>query len=475
MKVINVLIISSICLFLWQCKEEDETNFSDSEVQFVRFSVFEKDGVVVTYPQIPTTAEEIDSLQFDGVAIKLPVKLSQVPTEEEVNIGFEVQNSALIEGVDYLIYPQNKELKFQGNQLVDTVSVQLKHRLENAEFMDITLTSASNPDIHLGYSREVKKLDRFKVYWDPTQKLPITFNTNRLTISNAIGSEVAFQLQFPKGFLIDELQGLPLFSRNNNFQYSLTQNVLSENQWNYPYTFTNQEQLPDAEVSETLTINQYEGYIFGVNPILSITKPFSGERMGTPANFFFNTNDPFFRLFGKSWITNSAGECQWRTFSTFTKPVTVEPNSEFDSDGDGYHDFKVGFVGNSPPIGTNPFNTRRYYTGASVESPAYNIYEALEFFPDNSNPNQGTVNVVAQPLSFIRNSDDQVMVLFMSGGGNYYYNEVLEVYEMYLEVHYNETSIGGGEDVVHQLYLTNEDVEIAPEPLNVECAMPIEL
>ena len=200
-------------------------------------------------------------------------------------------------------------------------------------------------------------------------------------------------------------------------------------------------------------------------------------REGNPAANWYNLADSFYRTFGKSWYFNTTdGICKWSSFFAITKPVPVPAGSPFDN-GQGYHKYKIGFVANNLPVGTNAFDFNRFYDGTNVSSPAFTIREALEFFPANGNSlTNGVVKVIPQTLIFVRTSNNTSVPLPICGSGNYNFNSVLNRWEMYLEIHCDETAINGNSDVVRAMYIySNNNNSANPTNLTIPCSNRVTL
>jgi hypothetical protein len=317
------------------------------------------------------------------------------------------------------------------------------------------------------------------------------FENTLYNISGTVGEEIIIPIGFTQPItnamvgnfdFIDEIftQLSACESVGSSFNYSLQQLPFTNGSMkiNYKLTVLSNTAFP---ANLKLTLNSgITNFIVGTTSTSNVKKELSINRQGDVAKNWYDVSNSLYRTFGKAWYYSPAdGFCRWSTFSTFTKPVPVAQGSEFDN-GQGYHKYKVGFISPNFPLGTNPFDLQRYYnfnTTLSNSSPGFTIREALEFFPENGNSTtKGVVKVIAQNLVFVRNSDSKNISIPICGSGTYSFDSTNNRYVIYLELHCDETAIGGSSDAIKPMYIyNNNNNSTNPPNLNIACPNRVNL
>lgn len=493
MKVIKALFLLPI-LFLFSSCEEDDVNAEATLADpFVRFSfITNTANEPLEFPQkIPAAQEKAEYEWNKQDTLKIPVTLS-TPNDlnETVMVVYEHTLTHLDEAsVDIL--PLDQSLNFSDQQLSDTIYVLPKQRFSTTESRKIEFELTNAPaDINLGYPVENGRLRRFELNLGVTQPIEYLLTPASLTIDGELNEKVSFEVAFDQlvdAAVIDDLN----FISTDFIQSACQDEALVE--FDFDLQRMNSTGLVDKityelEVLEDITdlatnlnvrlleVDQ-ENFDQVGNNFLSISK--DGEvpdRTGDPASNWYNANDVLHRTYGEAWsFDDDDNICDWQAFQSFTRPVDVASGSEFDN-GNGYHRYKIGFRNiisnpNGDIIGTNPFNLRRFYTNASVQSPAYNQMESLEFFPTDDT--SGTVKVVQQTLTFI--TDSGQVNIPMCGNGTYSFDPTEDRWEIFLTLITDNSSIGGDDQSVKYLYIYSESNDDELNPLDLPCAEEIVL
>lgn len=339
MKAIKGCFLSLLTMvFFISCNTDDnQATFQDANLSFVRFSVqLNSDGTISEFPNTPNNPDEISQYELFGFRAKLPVKLSQIPNENVVNVSFDIEDTQLTEGVDFTIQPSNKILNFQANQLTDTITVALRSINEVENFMRLRLVDVSNPNITLGYPRNAVRLDAFELNIKPTE-LEYSLENNLVDNSNLQDEEIVININFSNGFFENDIVGLQLLeevpNENTNaatINYNLEQLPINTATNTVSYKYTVNQTLENELLYETtFQLNNIASYIINGDSKIIIRKPVETPRdnsVNTAAKFY-DLSNPFYRTFGENWMDfNSDGTCSWQAFNAFTYPVVVAAN-----------------------------------------------------------------------------------------------------------------------------------------------------
>jgi hypothetical protein len=480
-KIIVFFVSIFICL---QCQRDNEF----PEFNFVRFGLtVNANGFPLEFPQVRTNLQEVENFTHANFT---PLKVPVVLSAEVSNTPTEVYYTATIEGnyTDYTFSSDDKVI-IPAGKLVDTLTVGFNSIWTNAEVgnskLKLEITGTSRGNVSLGYNNAVKSNKTLTINLGSLDK-KYMLEQNLYTIQGDINEEVDIKVKFNSpidnatqngfNFLTAEFVSLsPCEPSINTFAYTLTQvpytGLVNEityklkllqnvtNETNLKITLNSG--LPEWQVTNIVQTN--------VRKLLD-----ASNRIGNPAAFFYNLSDPFYRTYGKAWYLNSTtNSCDWSNFFALTRPVTVPIGSAFDN-GAGQHKFKIGFTSGNSSGTTNPFDFRRYYQGASVASPGFNISEGIEFFPATSN--SGTVKIIPQTITLIKLSNNQPFAIPICGSGTYSFDAVNNRYIMYVEVVCDETNVNGNNNVIKRMYIySNNNGYVDPADLSSSCSPRINL
>lgn len=466
----------------------DGNDFSEN-YNFVRFSLLiNPNGQIISKANSSTNVVESSQYTHKSLgAIKIPVLLSVTPQSKPITVKFEVKNKGSY--TDYSISPAIKQLTFQPGKLQDSITLSFNSRwpspLDGA--ITITLTEIDDPNIKIGWARQNNKLDQVTINLGDLSKTNYFFEKNTYNVLGNLNEEIDIPILFSQPITKKEIGNFDFISSSfvpisacdgegGTFQYSLIPQPFIDGAQTIIYKL---KILEATSLASKLQLKLNSGLAdfvsLGINTT-DISKPLIDNRTGDPASNWYDVADVLYRHYGEAWYKDPiTGLCRWSTFNTFAKPVPVAANSPFNN-GKGYHKYRIAYLSNNQPIGTNPFDLRRFYAGASVNSQGYNIQEAIEFFPNPSNPNKGSVSVVAQTLSFIRTSDNKTFSIPMCGSGNYEFDPIIKQWKMYLEIHFDETTLGGSKDAVKPMYIYSNNLNgKEPQDLTIPCPLRIDI
>lgn len=473
---------------LTRCQEDPLPTFAEEATDFVRFSLqLDNNNELITDITQVQNVQEVQRYRHDLLdTIFVPVVLSTAPRSAPVDITFAVTSSApQLAGDLYTLLPEGETLTFAPDEHIKYLRIAFNRVWEVNEEVELTLklNGSSEPGITLGYPRENARMDEVSIRFGGTDIV----NTYQLVQSNIAWPddgvlELAVDFTIPAlrseiGEAPDLLELAPVGVCNDVSDLDYTLEVIEfgsvTDRLTYRLTFRT-DPAPAEELFYVIRLREdlHPRYRLGSQSQAILRKSPEQTRIDLDAAaLFVNPSDPFNRLFGYAWrYDDNDARCEWSRFATFTQRVAVaddDPNSN----GAGFHKYKVAHRGTN--VGTNPFNTRRFYSGASVESPAYWLEEAMEIFPQDAN--RGTLRVIPRNLEFIRRSDDQSVFIPVCGEGTYFYNTGLDAYEIDLVVFYDQTNIGGPASVTHYLKLYTRDVDVELEPIAEDCAPYLEL
>ena len=487
MKAIKIFTVLFAAILLG-CKTNDDASFDSLDVSFVRFSLLvDNNGNALQYPQNNGSLLEVDEYVHNTVnTIKIPIKLS---TSNELNVNVDYSIEANGSFAEYSVTPQST-VQLSSEKPVDTIFIRFSGRWNDTEenSLNFAITGVNNNKVAIGWPRDANKKDKLKVTLGNLEKVTYQLSTNLVNLAGNLNEEAFVDVLFAQPIYNADLENVALFTETfeaisvcdgdgATFNYALEQLPFEEGATKVTYKLTVLETTPfEANLQLSLVESFGQNFELSGQAVTQFRKAANSVRSGNPASNWHNISDPLHRTWGEGWIFDATdNRCEWSNFNAFTKPVAVPPGSEFDN-GNGYHKYKIGFVGNNPPIGTNPFNFRRFYTNASVSSPAYTLAEALEFFPENTNSTvKGLVKVIPQTLSFVRSSDDVTFAVPICGNGTYEFNAANNRWEMFLEIHSDETQLNGLNDVVRYMYIFTVNSSTDPPNLAEPCAAPIVL
>jgi hypothetical protein len=488
MKVIRKILFVCISILFLSCENEHDKRFSEENNAFVRFFLLvDGNNGVLEFPEkngglIATSNYTKDNLK----TLKVPVAITTGTIENTIDISFTTEVSGL---TNYTITPANS-LSFNNEKRIDTIYIKVNKNwdLTKNPQIKLNLTNSSDASIALGMQNDINANNELNINFTETN-FPYSFDINRKEIQGINEESFDFKVLFPNGFIPSDIENISLFSAPSTFNYTIERKPITKED-EVEFSFQLNENLPeDSSLDTSLSLADIPNYVKGVNKYLDINKPIKIDREGNPALYFYDLSNPFYRLFAEYWRYDTNDMiCEWRNTSVFPKPVIVNkentdgflysnngtPNDE--SDDVYHHKYKVGFVGNFAPVGTNPFALRNLFNGASVESPGFNLVEAIEFFPkDGNNPSEGIVNVITQRIIIIKSSDGTAFNVPISGTGTYkLVDSAINLWKIDLEILVDCTEINGEIATVNYILYNSRNYP-DPDPINVPCPRVINL
>ena len=475
-------------LLLINCSEKEFD--TQKNYDFVHFGLLvDANNRILTFPQVNASIPETDAYtHISTKTIKVPVIISSFLSNAPTEVFYSVTTEGTFS--DYQILPIQK-VSIPAGKLVDTLRISFNSRWQVANINKIKLkiTSTSNPNLRLGFDNATRKMDNLTITLGDLSKIKYNFSQNSYIIQGNVNEELLIPINFSQeisnqligNFNFINAQFVPVSAcdgSSGSFQYTLIRQPIIDGASQIFYKLKVLSTSPSAaNLKLTLNTGLTDFEIFGIS-ITNINKNVNLFRQGDPAAFWYNTADALNRTYCRPWYYDPATmACRYGNLAQmFTKPVSVPIGSAFDN-GFGYHKFKIGFVGNTPPIGTNPFDFQRFYGGASNASPAFTILEALEFFPENGTSlTNGIVKVVPQTLTFVKLSNNQNINVPICGSGAYYFNSTTNRFEMYIDINCDETAINGNSNVVRSMYIyRNNAASATPANLPIACSNRITL
>lgn len=493
MKAIKYVIIIFFC-FLLGCQSDDDKRFADQSGRFVRFFLqVDRDNNPLESPAIDLGSSGVASYEkTDFKTLKIPVALTSTPLDGTVNINFETE----VSGINNLVIEPQEQLTFSGNQLVDTLYVRITERWDPSVNPSVTLrlTQSSDDDILIGMPNEELPLDEITIHFNPVNSSYGIQPPTRVDIVGNSGETYQLNVDFPNGFIPSEVDLNNLLSETqSNFNYQLNPlPIESDEQISYQFVINETFNDDDLLYKTTLALNNLPDYELSGFPLVSyLRNPLSDRNpaLNTASNFY-NTSDPFYRLYGVNWMDfNEDGICEWRDFNAFAVPIEVpsdDPNAVLGDDRGTtdpnddiyYHAFRVGF---EPPNNntTNSFNLRRWFNNESTSaanSPGFNISPALEFFPDpTSSTLSGTVQVIEQTIQIGTTASNGGLRFFIAISGSGTYSEISPgVIDIDLTLNATNNALFGGTRVA-RYHLYNISNFNDPPDLMESCFTPITL
>lgn len=484
MKVIkNILLVFISFLFL-SCEKEDDKRFMGENNSFVRFFLLvDSNNEVLEFPKKDGGLIAVTNYTKDNLkTLKIPVAITSGNIENSINVSFTADVSGLHK---YTITPLNK-LTFTNKKRVDTIYIKVNESwdLTKNPQIKLTLINSTDSSISLGMPNDNISNKELNINFTETN-FPYYFNINRKEIKGINQESFDFKVLFPNGFISADIENIPLFSAPSTFNYTILRKPITKED-EVEFTFKLNENLPE---DTSLSLIDIPNYVKGVNKYLDIDKPIKVDRIGNPASKFYDLSNPFYRLFAEYWKYNTNDMiCKWTNSFVFPKPVIVDkdnvngflysnngtPNDE--SDDIYHHKYKIGFVGNFAPIGTNPFALRNLFGGASVESPGFNLVEAIEFFPKNGNSiSEGVVNVISQRIVIISRASGTAFNVPINGTGTYkLVDSTINLWKIDLEILVNCSEINGEVATINYILYTSRNYP-DPNPINAPCPRVINL
>jgi hypothetical protein len=461
-----------------------EKGLYDENYNFVRFGLLvNANNEILVFPQVQQNAIENESYTATTTkSINIPVVMTTTLKDRPTDIFYSITTEGTF--TDYRIAPIQK-LTIPSGKLIDTLRIAFNTRWTspNSNKIKLTITSTSNPELKIGWDRTAQRMDNITIILGDLQKVNYNFTQNLYNIQGTLNEELLIPINFSQpitnatvgnfDFINAQFVGSICDAASSAFSYSLERQPFIDGATQIFYKLKVLSTTPFAtNLQLTLNTGLTDFNVLGVNQT-NIVKSENIVREGDPAALWYNTADLLNRTYCLVWYRDPVTlNCRWGTLTQmFTKPVAVPKGSSFDN-GLGYHKYRIGFVGNSAPIGTNPFDFQRFYGGTSNSSPAFNILQALEFFPENgTSTTRGIVKVVPQTLTFVKLSNSQNVNVPICGSGRYYFNPTTNRFEMYLDINCDETAINGNSNVVRSMYIYRNNVAAPlPAPLPINCS-----
>ena len=477
-KTAFLLILGAI---IYGCTNKDASNYQEN-FNFVRFGLqVDINNKQLIYPQVQQDIPEIDAYtHLSTRTIRIPIVMTSALKSTATEVFYTIETEGTFTG--YQIVPVQKVI-IPAGKLIDTLRISFNARWQSANVNKIKLKIVSTSDLNLniGWKNSPRKMDVLTITLGDLAKTKYNFAQNLYQIQGNINDELLIPINFSQpitnamignfDFITPAFSGSVCDGASAVYNYAIVRQPFIDGVSQIFYKLKILSTTPFlSNLRLTLNSGITDFDVLGINQTI-VSKPESVSRQGDVAANWYNTADALNRTYCRPWYYDSATmQCRYGNLSQmFTKPVIVQPGSINDN-GFGYHKYKIGFVGNTPPIGTNPFDFQRFYGGTSNSSPAFNILEALEFFPENGTSlTNGIVKVVAQTLTFVKTSNSQSINVPICGIGTYYFNSATNRFEMYLDIHCDETAINGNSNVIRSMYIYRNNAS-APVPANLPIA-----
>ncbi|WP_339662241.1 hypothetical protein [uncultured Polaribacter sp.] len=487
MKVIKNILLVFISILFLSCEKDDDKRFIGENNSFVRFFLLvDNNNGVLEFPEKDGGLIAVSNYTKDNLkTLKIPVAITTGNIENTINVSFTSEVNGL---TNYTIIPANT-ISFSNEKRIDTIFIKVNENwdLSKNPQIKLTLTNSTDSSISIGMPNNNITNNELNINFTETN-FQYSFDINRKEIQGINQESFDFKVLFPNGFITNDIENVALFSTPSTFNYTITRKPITKED-EVTFTFKLNENLPeDTSLDTSLSLAEIPNYTKGINKYLDINKPIKVDRTGNPALNFYNLSNPFYRLFAEYWRYDTTDMiCEWANSSVFPKPVVVSkdnvngflysnngtPNDE--SDDIYHHKYKLGFVGNFPPVGTNPFALRNLFDNASVESPGFNLTEAIEFFPkDGNNQSEGIVNVVNQRIVIISRTNNTSYNVPISGTGTYKFDSATNLWKITLEILVDCSEINGEIVTVNYILYNNSNYP-DPDPINVPCPRVINL
>jgi hypothetical protein len=475
MKIIKgIIFLTAFIILVYACGEDEKKYFDQN---FVRFSLSVNKNGELDYKSANTL--EVETYTHSTLnELKIPLVRSTENLNEELIVKLNTVISGSFKGIEI---NHLNEVIIPNGKVSDTIVISFNGlwTIQDEAKIQIKMISTNNPNVNVGWPRDQQKMDQLTIKLGSPKPIEFSFEKNLYEVdgnSDTILVPVLFSQVLPKSILekIDiitaEAKKLSVCGLDGqNIKYSIIK-ALPESASNKILFKVILNQPLDQNSKLNLTLNgSSSGFKNGSILLTSIIRSTVQKSSEDPAQNWYDLSDGFYRTYGKAWYFDPVSQsCKWSTFNTFTKPVFVARGSSV-SNSSGFHRFRIGFLGNNRPVGTNPFDFRRYYSGPSVESPGYNIDQAIELIPDGSS-NGGTIRVIPQTLTFIKASNVELIEIPICGSGTYTYDAEKKRWEMFIELVSDETQLGKSSKVIRYMYLYNKNLDGSnPRDLTLPC------
>lgn len=457
MKITNYIFLFCLVV-LFSCQNDLESEKQYAGAPFVRFNLMVDDGVPVYNSDVVSgyTVATDHYTNRSLITSKIPVALTYTNLQEPVQVDYEVTSTGYS---DFMVSPAS--LSFGPGQLTDTIVVQWNSAWEvtDAASLTLELSGASDVSVLLGAPNETNRNNSLTIDLGEPVARTVNFGASQLVVSGEEGEEIYFDVEFPGGYLPEDVEGAVLVvPTSSDFNFNLELVDQAEDRSSFTYRFTVLEDLTaeQAEFVVTLGFSPDLGLEAQGQTSLEIVREESFDRDPSTniAAQFYDLSNQYYQTQFYMWLERS-GECTWYRARCFVVPVEVDAddaNAVFDpATGRYYHAFKVAFRSTTANV-INVLAMQRWFSSglsrSLTNSPGMNEID-LEFLPaDGNNLLEGEV--------FIKNRDYVVgstsgisYPIRMSGNGTY--RAVSENYGTEENPQYDY-------DVEFELTISNSDV-----------------
>ncbi|KUJ63507.1 hypothetical protein AR687_02115 [Flavobacteriaceae bacterium CRH] len=485
-----ISVLSIVIILFTACSKDDYKLDSKSTDPFVRFNfLVSSSNVPLEYPAKSTSLLPVSTYENKSVkTLKVPVTLTSTTLKSPVKVNFSALTSG--DANSFSVEPTS-ELLFEGNKLTDTIFLSFEKRWADKQSINLKLENSSDPEIHIGNLNSYALNDTFTINLGDISTT-YTFPVNQFIIKGEVGEKIDFKVNFPNGFIPEEIENASIFKFLNGFDYSLTHDDFGDNRNSVTYHLTLLEDIQNDDVryQTNITLINIPNYIATGNIVLQIVKPIKSSRdiQANPASKFYDLSNQYYLTYGENWFDKS-GTCAWQAYNAFTFPVVVTKDNEnailYNDKGttnlndDVYHDaFKIGFNVVSGTSTTNSFNLKRWFTNestASASSPGFNITSALEFFPENGNSKtNGSVLVIPQSIAITATGTGKTAHIIQISGEGTYKEISAGLFEISFELKLENEELFGG-TVTSQYRMYNNKTYPKLDPLNESCPKEVTL
>ena len=125
--------------------------------------------------------------------------------------------------------------------------------------MNFSLTGVSDPGIQLGALNEATVGDRFEVTLGEVNTT-YQLNTSRIDLSGAAGESVTFRVEFPNGYIEEEVDEAAIFSFLNGFDYTLARTGQGSDYISYSLTINEDLSAEDVNYQTIITLQEQAAY-----------------------------------------------------------------------------------------------------------------------------------------------------------------------------------------------------------------------
>lgn len=407
MKITNYIFLLSL-LALFSCKNDLESEKLYSGVPFVRFNLLlnSNDEPISGDDVVSNSALAVDSYTNESlITTKIPVALTYSNLKENVQVDYEVTSTGYS---DFELSPAS--LSFGPGQLTDTIYVHWNGSWEATDEaqLELELSHASDDAVLLGMPNNSHANNKLTIVLGEPKARTINFGASQLAISGEEGEEIYFNVEFPGGYLPEDVADKVLVvPTSSDFNFNLELVDQAEDRSSFTYRFT---------VLEDLTAEQAEFVVrLGFASDLSLEpqgqtsleivreESFDRDPSTNIAAQFYDLSNQYYQTQFYMWLERS-GACTWYRARCFVVPVEVDAddaNAVYNpTTGKYYHAFKIAFRSTTANVVNVLAMSNWFSSGLSrsiANSPGMNEID-MEFLPaDGNNLLEGEI--------FIKNRD----------------------------------------------------------------------